>query len=185
MTAPNPFHVLLPLHAVFGLALGPHYQTLTMAAFCAINIVMLLAFEPYKHRQQHRVQLFAFTCIFIMCFAALSFVPSFDGKVPPDGYKIACGAVVLTLNVVFIAWALWQLKLCLVVEFRSFWHGMSSKVAGVAGKVRSFRGQGRGQQGAHGQPARYGKATGTASSQAAKTTAASTPCLPSAGGSNV
>jgi hypothetical protein len=89
---PTPVHV--HVHAVFGLALGPHYQTLTMAAFCAFNIVMLLAFEPYKHRQQHRVQLFAFTCIFVMCFAALSFIPSYDGKVPPEAYKIAMGAAV-------------------------------------------------------------------------------------------
>lgn len=127
---------------MFGLALGPHYQTLTMAAFCAFNIVLLLAFKPYNHRycmvscaecevvghspvvsqlsthrhptltslcqppsllhcfadthhrQQHRVQLFAFTCIFVMCFAALSFIPSYDGKVPPEQYKIAMGAAV-------------------------------------------------------------------------------------------
>lgn len=88
----TPVHV--HVHAVFGLALGPHYQTLTMAAFCAFNIVMLLAFKPYKHRQQHRVQLFAFTCIYLMCFAALSFIPSYDGKVPPEAYKIAMGAAV-------------------------------------------------------------------------------------------
>jgi hypothetical protein len=166
---------LLPLHAVFGLALGPHYQTLTMAAFCAMNIAMLLTFQPYKHRQQHRVQLFAFTCIFVMCFAALSFVPSFDGKVPPDAYKIACGAVVLTLNVLFIVWALWQLKLCLVVEFKGFWRGMSTKVAVVAGKARSFRGQGRGRLGPHSQ-AGYGKATSTTPvAPVAKAAAASAP----------
>jgi hypothetical protein len=170
---------LLPLTAVFGVALGPHHQTLTMAAFCAVNIAMLLTFQPYKHQQQHRVQLFAFTCIFItcmfvMCFAALSFVPSFDRKVPPDASKTACGAAVLALNVLFITWALWQLKLCLVVEFRSFWRGIRTKVAVVAGKARSCRGQGCGQLGSHG-PARYGNATGTPLAQAAESAAASTP----------
>jgi hypothetical protein len=171
---------LLPLTAVFGVALGPHHQTLTMAAFCAVNIAMLLTFQPYKHQQQHRVQLFAFTCIFItcmfvMCFAALSFVPSFDRKVPPDASKTACGAAVLALNVLFITWALWQLKLCLVVEFRSFWRGIRTKVAVVAGKARSFRGQGRGRLGPHSQ-AGYGKATSTTPvAPVAKAAAASAP----------
>lgn len=128
---------------MFGLALGPHYQTLTMAAFCAFNLVMLLGFEPYKHRQQHRVQLFSYSCIFVMCFVALSFIPSFDGKVPPEQYKTAAGAVVLTMNLVFIAWALWQLKLCLVDEFRSFWHGLSSKARVVTGRWRHSRRQRR------------------------------------------
>lgn len=97
MTCHASVFCLVQTTAVFGLALGPHYQTLTMAAFCAFNIVMLLAFEPYKHRQQHRVQLFAFTCIFVMCFAALSFIPSYDGKVPPEPYKVMMGAAVRLL----------------------------------------------------------------------------------------
>lgn len=138
--------VLLPLSflpcpppscpAVFGLALGPYYQTLTMTALCAFNIALLLLFTPHKHRQQHQVLLFAFTCMFVMCFTALTLLPSYDGKSTPHGYAMAIGTVVLLLNVVFVSYGLWQLKISVFIEYKGALGRLRQRAGTWARKIR-------------------------------------------------
>lgn len=96
--------------AVFGMALGTYHQTLLMATICAGFAVLLLVFKPHKHKELQKLLVLAYSSLFITCLAALSFLPSFDGIIPPEAYSLAMGAVVLAANLTFVAWTLYLLK---------------------------------------------------------------------------
>uniref|UniRef100_A0A383WA53 Right handed beta helix domain-containing protein n=1 Tax=Tetradesmus obliquus TaxID=3088 RepID=A0A383WA53_TETOB len=135
--------VMMCMCAVFGMALGVYHQTLLMAAICAGFAVLLMVFEPHEERQLQHLLVYAFGSLFITLMAALSFLTSFNDIEPPYAYSVAVGAVVLSANLAYIAWAALVLKRCIDVQgpvqrFTAIAAQLLSKVA-AARLARSMR----------------------------------------------
>lgn len=98
--------------SVFGFGLGSYYACLALTAALALSIVLQACLQPYATVVAGFTALRAATCVFFTSFAVLSFLPPgvpYGQAGANYVYAMVAGALVLGINVLFIASVAWQL----------------------------------------------------------------------------
>eukprot|EP00879_Flechtneria_rotunda_P003163 GHRR01003385.1.p1 GENE.GHRR01003385.1~~GHRR01003385.1.p1 ORF type:complete len:1192 (+),score=313.72 GHRR01003385.1:611-4186(+) len=104
--------MVLVAAGVFGAALGPYYQILILNAVFVAILLLLLIIRPHAHRQTGIVAVQSICCLLLTCYALQSLIP-YDKLVSADNaylkvYGIVIGAIVLTVNLTYIASVMWR-----------------------------------------------------------------------------
>jgi hypothetical protein len=112
--------VVLVCIYVFGHVVGVYYQIVMFTVVFVCSLVIHLLFKPFAFDQLQHIQLMASGCLCFTCFVALTLF-KVNGSEGSPQYQEVAGALVLALNIAFLAYCVYCVgKLAVAGLMQSF-----------------------------------------------------------------